>query len=189
MAGNEVAGSPAACAGSGVAVAAQDVPVPLTRNPLVSAEYTPTATQLVRAGQATADSSAPGTVAPAGSGALIAFQLVPCSVTSMPCRLPRLSRYEPTAVQEAGAGQATETSSAAGRASASGGSGAARPDHAEPCPVTSSASSDGPAAYWPTATQAEFEVQATDMIRAPGFAAALPGSGAVVAVQVLPCPA
>ena len=66
--------------------------IDITPQPAVSAEYKPTATQPVAAGQATADSSAPGTVAPAGSGALVAFQLVPCRVTSMPCRLPRSSR-------------------------------------------------------------------------------------------------
>ncbi len=178
----------AAPAGTGVAVAVQDGPRLATAKPRVAPEYEPTATQEVVLGQATAVRAAPGTLASAGSGARTAVQLVPRSSTSMPCRLPSRSTYEPTAVQDVAAGQATETSVASGRALASAGSGAARPDQAEPCPVTSSASRDMLAAYWPTATQAVADAHASAEILACGAAAALAGSGAVVAVQPRSCP-
>src|ERR1700722_16085157 len=106
----------------------------------------------------------------------------------MPCRLPRRSTYEPTAVHEVAAGQTTETSVASGRPLASAGSGAARPDQAEPCPDTSSASCDVLVAYRPTATQAVADPHATAEIRACGEPAALAGNGAVVAVQLRSCP-
>ena len=89
---NAVAGFAAARDGGGVWVAVQEVPEPLTMNPCASAENEPTAMHSVVRGQATADSTAPGTVALAGSGDLFAVQEASCPVTSMPCLFPDASR-------------------------------------------------------------------------------------------------
>lgn len=78
--------------GGGIWAAVHAVPVPLTMNPCASAENEPTATHSVVSGQVTAESIAPGTVALAGSGDLVAVQELPCPVTSMPCLFPASSR-------------------------------------------------------------------------------------------------
>ena len=101
--------------GSGAEVAVQVLADPVRIRPWLSpvaSSYVPTAVQEPPARQVT-DSTYPSwcvpVPAPEGSGARVAVQVEPDSVSINPCSWPVASSYHPTAVQVPLAGQETDS--------------------------------------------------------------------------------